>query len=131
MTTTKTLITLAAMAASLTALTIPAVSDARPLQRHTIERSHNDNRSDMRGSAELNGRINTIESRIDLGRRSGQLSFRESARLKDSLGDITALKRSYERSGRGLNFQETATLNNRLDNLSGRIHLQGHDGNRR
>ena len=131
MKTTKTLIALAAMAAGLTAFTIPAVSDARPMQRHPIERSHNDNRSDMRSTAELNNRINSVETRISLGRRSGQISPREAGRLNASLNSITSLKRSYERSGRGLNFQETATLNNRLDNLSGRIHLQGHDGNRR
>lgn len=131
MKTTKTLIALAALATSLTALTLPAVSDARPIQRHPVERSHNDNRSDMRGSADLNSRIATIESRIGEGRRSGQLSLRETSRLKASLNSITALKRSYERSGRGLNGQQTATLNNRLDNLSGQIRLQAHDGNRR
>ena len=131
MTTTKTLITLAAMAASLTALTIPAVSDARPMQRHPIERSHNDNRSDMRRTAELNNRINSVETRISLGRRSGQISVREAGRLNNSLYGITALKRSFERSGRGLNGSEVATLNSRLDTLSGQIRVQGHDGNRR
>lgn len=128
---TKTLITMAAMAASLTALTIPAVSDARPLQRQPIERGYHDNRSDMRSSAELNGRINSVETRISLGRRSGQLSLREAGRLNARLNSITALKRSYERSGRGLNGSEVATLNSRLDTLSGQIRVQGHDGNRR
>ena len=128
---TKTLIALAALATSLTALALPAVSDARPIQRHPIERSYNDHRSDLRGSAELNGRIANIENRLGEGRRSGQLSLREARRLKASLSDITALKRSFERSGRGLNVQETATLNKRLDNLSGQIRLQAHDGNRR
>ena len=131
MKTTKTLITLAVMAASLTALTIPAVSDARPMQRHPIERSHNDNRSDMRSTAELNNRINSVETRISLGRRSGQISLREAGRLNASLNSITSLKRSYERSGRGLNGSEVATLNSRLDTLSGQIRVQGHDGNRR
>ena len=128
---TKTLMTLTAMAASLIAFTIPAVSDARPMQRHPIERSHNDNRSDMRSSAELNNRINSVETRISLGRRSGQISLREAGRLNASLNSITSLKRSYERSGRGLNGSEVATLNSRLDTLSGQIRVQGHDGNRR
>lgn len=128
---TKTLITMAAMAASLTALTIPAVSDAHPMQRQSIERGYHDNRSDMRGTVELNGRINSVENRISLGRRSGQLSLREAGRLNDRLYNITALKRSFERSGRGLNRAEVATLNSRLDTLSGQIRVQGHDGNRR
>jgi len=128
---TKTLITMAAITASLTALTIPAVSDAHPMQRQSIERGYHDNRSDMRSSAELNGRINSVENRISLGRRSGQLSLREAGRLNDRLYNITALKRSFERSGRGLNRAEVATLNSRLDTLSGQIRVQGHDGNRR
>ena len=150
MKTTKTLIALAALAASLTALTLPAVSDARPIQRHPVERSYNDNRSDMRGhndwnrhgdndrsrrndrgTAQLSDRISNLQSRISMGRRSGELSMREASRLNGELDRISWQTRNAERSGRGLNGREYSDLSARLDNLSAQVFGNRHDHNRR
>jgi len=129
MTMKKMLLTLAAAAAVLGA---PTLASAQPAF-HTVavqggfRGAHFDNRA----SAELDGRISTIETRIGMGRRSGGLSLREASRLNGQLNAISALKRSYERSGRGLTRAEVATLNARLDTLSAHVRMQGHDGNRR
>lgn len=125
----KMFLTLVAAAAVIAA---PAISDAQPAFHPTAARggfhgAHFDNRA----SAELNGRIGNLETRIGIGRRTGSLSFREAARLSGKLNEVTALKRSFERSGRGLSGQEVAMLNAKLDALSGQVRVQAHDYNRR
>ncbi len=123
----KTLITMAAMAAALTTMTAPALAEAQPLKPVAI--AYHD-RFDAHASAELNSRISNLQTRIDMGKRTRQLSLREAARLSSQLSSIVSTKRSFERSGRGLDGREVATLNTRLDDLSARIHVQAHDGNR-
>ncbi len=138
----KTLITAAAVAATLVAMAAPAVSNAAPL----AVRAHvavvapvdfrdngrfNDHRGfDNRASVELDRRIAELSARINSGHRGDGLSFRESARLNDRLNAIKWSKRDAERSGRGLSGQETASLNARLDDLQASVYGQRHDGNR-
>jgi hypothetical protein len=122
----KTTITLAAIAATLMTLTAPAMVNAQPLTHMTV--AYN-NHFDAHASADLNARINNLQTRIDMGKRTRQLSFREASRLSSQLSSIISTKRSFERSGRGLDGREVATLNSKLDDLSARIHVQAHDGN--
>ena len=126
--TTKSITALIAMAslmAWLSAVSLPAVATARPLAHHA------QNRVENRVDSRIDARIANVQDRISLGKRTHQLSQREASRLSGKLNDIKSLKRGYERSGRGLNGQETATLNARLDTLSGQIRVQANDHNRR
>ena len=114
-----------ALMAGLTSLTAPTLATARPFGGHMPPRV------EMRMDNRISDRIANLQDRIRTGERTRQLSHREAVRLTGKLDDITSLKRGFERSGHGLNGQETATLNARLDMLSGQIRVQGHDGNRR
>lgn len=75
-------------------------------------------------------RIQNLQERIHDGRRSGDLSRREASRLESRLYAVISLKRSYERSGRGLNRDEAQTLNTKLDYLSTQVRSNRHDSNR-
>lgn len=146
MKTRNTLIALAVAASALTGMAAPAFADTRAV----ITVSSNDrggrwddNRNggrwdDHRGGGRQNdraefridNRIDNLRDRIQQGRRSGAISRREGERLESRLRDIVSLKRSYERSGRGLNRQEVATLESRLDGLSGQVRNERRDVNR-
>lgn len=115
------LLAAAALMTGLSALTAPVAATARPYHGHVEARV--DNRIDSR--------ISNLQDRIRMGENTRQLSRREATRLTTKLNAIKATKRSFERSGHGLNFQETTTLNARIDTLSGQIRIQNHDNNRR
>ncbi len=115
------LLAAAALMTGLSALTAPVMATAKPYNGHIEARV--DNRIDSR--------ISNLQDRIRMGENTRQLSHREATRLTTKLNGIKATKRSFERSGHGLNGQETATLNARLDTLSGQIRIQNHDNNRR
>lgn len=129
----KTLITLAAVAAALTTLSAPAIASARPAHVVLVSdhRTSGWNHRDDRASAQLSAKIARLDSRIDQGRRTGQISMREGRRLNNELNLISSQKRSYERSGRGLSLSEISTLDNRLDRLQGQIRYEKHDFNNR
>jgi len=102
-------------------------------------RGHNDwnrrgdndrNHRDDRGTAQLSDRISNLQSRIYMGRRSGELSMREASRLNGELDRISWQTRHAERSGRGLNGREYSELSARLDNLSDQVYSNRHDRNR-
>jgi hypothetical protein len=134
----KTLITLAAIAATLTTLSAPAIASAQPArvvviadQRGPDGAPHGNPHGDHRAGAQLNERIANLDARIDQGRRSGQLSKRESRRLNNELNLISSQKRSFERSGRGLSLNEVSQLDERLDRLQGQIRFEKHDRDNR
>ena len=139
-TVSKTLIALAAAAATLTAVAAPMAASARPAVAAVVKvdmRGHNDwnrghdrNHRDDRAVGQLNDRIQNLQSRIYMGRRSGQLSLREASRLNGQLDRISWQTRAAERSGRGLNGQEYSALSGRLDNLSAQVYGNRHDRNR-
>jgi hypothetical protein len=146
MKTRNTLIALAVAASALTGMAAPAFADTRAtvsVGYDNNDRGYRDNdrggrwddhrgggRWDDRAENRIDNRIENIRDRIQQGRRSGQISRRDGERLEYRLRDIVSLKRSYERSGRGLNRQEVATLEGRLDNLSGQIRSERRDYNR-
>jgi len=121
----KTLIALAASAAALTAAAVPMAADAAPAW-HRVDRNHRDDRSGM----QLQARIGNLDTRIEMGRRSGQLSGMEARRLSRELSRLSVQVRAAERSGRGLSPAEYASLNARLDRLSMQVQSNRHDGNR-
>lgn len=125
----KTLITLAAAAAALTTLSAPAIASARPAHVVAVvdHRGPSWNHRDDRASAQLSNRIARLDARIDQGRRTGQISYREGRRLNNELNLISSQKRSFERSGRGLSVNEISLLDNRLDRLQGQIRYEKHD----
>ena len=143
----KTLIALAATAAVMTAVAAPAIATAAPFQARVVVVAHNDrgDHRDNRGhdgrggwqgrdygaTSQLNAKIERLDDRIDQGRRSGQLSWREGTRLDNELRSIISQKRNYERSGRGLTRSEYAQLDNRLDRLTGQIRYERNDRDNR
>jgi hypothetical protein len=79
----------------------------------------------------IEGRIQDIKDRLSDGRRSGRISRSDGTRLTASLNSVVSLKRQYEWSGHGLSQPEINILNTKLDILSGKVRVQGHDNNRR
>jgi hypothetical protein len=133
------LIAAAALAATAVGLSAPTANaaDTRAYVQVDLGRGgyDRDDRGFGRGGYDRDGfsldrRIDDLQRRIDLGVRSRQLSGREADRLYDRLNSIERTKRSYERSGRGLDGREVAMLNDSLDRLSADIRYQGHDNNR-
>ena len=136
-TTTKTLITLAAMAASLTAIAAPmANAEIRPIYMRapttvqtTVQVDYQNrmdrraNHMDMHANAALDARIGNLQDRIDTGKRTHALTRSEAMRLTGKLNGISALKTSFARSGGGLNGSEIATLTTKLDNLSAMVRI--------
>lgn len=129
----KTLITLAAVAAALTTLSAPAIASAHPARVVVIadQRGPGWNHRDDRATVQLNGRIASLNARIDQSRRTGQISMREGRRLNNELNLISSQKRSYERSGRGLSLSEISALDKRLDRLQGQIRYEKTDRDNR
>ncbi|MDV6330583.1 hypothetical protein [Asticcacaulis sp. 201] len=119
----KTLIAIAAAAATLTAVSAPAIASAEPRAAIVVV----DNRNDFRASAQLNARIDRLDDRISQGRRNGAISVREGRRLDAELRSIVSQKRGFERTGRGLNRAEIAQIDNRLDRLQGMIRYERND----
>ncbi|MBW8881307.1 MAG: hypothetical protein JF615_07790 [Asticcacaulis sp.] len=147
MKTRNTLIALAVAASALTGVAATATQASTVAIAWHDNDSRGDGRWDNRGNDHRNGgwdnrgghedrrfaienRIHNLRERIQDGRRNGSLSRREAYRLENRLNDIASLKRSYEYSGYGINGQEAATLDARLDDLSGQLRWQRHDGNR-
>ena len=124
-TTTKTLLAMIVMSAGVTALSLPA--QAAPLRHPAAAVSH----YDTQASSRLDTRIQSLKSDLNQGKRSGRISKKEAIRLSGKINTVASLKRTYARSGRGLTQPEIATLNAKVDTLSGQIHTQAHDNNRR
>jgi hypothetical protein len=76
----------------------------------------------------INQRQAQLEQRIDVGVRNGQLTTREAATLRNEFQDLSRLESRYRRDG--LDAGERADLDRRFDQLSERIRLDRHDGQR-
>jgi hypothetical protein len=124
------LIAAAALAATAVGLSAPTANAADTRAYVQVDLGRGGYDRDYRDGFSLDRRIDDLQRRIDLGVRSRQLSGREADRLYDRLNSIERTKRSYERSGRGLDGREVAMLNDSLDRLSADIRYQGHDNNR-
>ena len=63
----------------------------------------------------VNARQAQLSQQIDFGQRSGRLTFSEARGLRNDLRQVDFLQARYSRGG--LNFQERADLNRRLDRV--------------
>ena len=77
----------------------------------------------------INARQASLDQRIDMGVRSGQLSRNEAQRLRTEYRGLVRLEQRY-RAG-GLNQWERRDLNRRFDALSAKIRYERHDRNGR
>jgi hypothetical protein len=78
---------------------------------------------------EINRQQAQISQRIEMGQRNGSISYREATRLRAELRNINYLEARYERGG--LNRNELADLDRRLDSLSRQVFVERHDRNDR
>lgn len=123
MTKFKTIAAAAVAIAGLTAIT-PAFAAGQydrydRYDRREDVRDYRDNRVDAR--------IDRLEDRLDMGRRSGRLTRSEFGRLSSELNGIERLSNQYERSGRGIDRQEMANLSYRLDRFEQKLHWERND----
>ena len=70
----------------------------------------------FRGVDNINARQAQIEQRIEFGQRSGRLTFAEARQLQSQMRNINFLEARYRQGG--LNFNERADLDRRLDRVS-------------
>ncbi len=139
----STLIALTAVASVAGALALPAIADAQVVVRTDVDAGWRDGGwrdrdggwdrrggYDRGGSYQIDARIDRLRDWIDRAEDSGRLSHREADRMEWRLRRIVEMKRNCERSGRGLDGREVAMLNDRLDDLSADVRVEGHDGNR-
>ncbi|WP_296595995.1 hypothetical protein [Phenylobacterium sp.] len=110
----KTLIAALAAVTTVTAVAAPAIASAQPYDRNP-----------HRGEYNLNQRQDELNRRIDWGVRSGALTRREAAELRDDARDIARIEARYRVNG--LNGWERADLDRRFDRLDTRIARQTHD----
>ena len=75
----------------------------------------------------INQRQQRQERRIYRGVRSGELTFRETARLHRQEARIAAQEARYRRSGNGLSPRERIDLQRDLNRASRHIYRQSHD----
>ncbi len=123
--TTKTMMTLVAFAAGLTAMS-PMMADARPMpQQHMpmkpVAVSFQHDRLDAGASARIDARIAGLRNDIRAGERTRKIDLRQGARLSAKLDTIAATKQGDARHG--LTVREAASLNASLDGLAGQVRM--------
>ena len=126
-TSAKALIAMIVMSAGLSTMALSA--QAAPQGHASAAAAHA--QYGVEAGRKIEARIQDIKDRLADGKHSGRISRAEGSRLTTSLNSIVSLKRQYERTGRGLSQPEINTLNTKLDILSGKVRIQGHDNNRR
>lgn len=80
------------------------------------------------GWTPINQRQAQLETRIDHGLRSGQLTRREASSLRVEFNELARLEARYRRDG--LSPRERADLDRRFDDLSHRIRYERRDDHR-
>jgi len=77
----------------------------------------------------INARQAQLSQQIDFGQRSGRLTFNEVRDLRSDLRQVNFLQARYSRGG--LNFQERADLNRRLDQVQFNLQREMNDRDHR
>lgn len=83
------------------------------------------------GQASVNGRERRQHERIQQGRRSGELTSREAARLAREQARIEREERRYRANDGRLGPRERADLDRDLNRANRHIYRQKHDGQRK
>lgn len=111
------------------ALAAAVVATAAPASAAPFGNGYNNQyeRTAFTNGRDINRQQAMISQRIEMGQRTGAISFREATRLKASLRDIDRLERQYSRGG--LNRWEVADLDRRLDVLSRQVRVERQDRN--
>jgi hypothetical protein len=78
----------------------------------------------------INQRQAQLDRRIDMGVRSGQITRREAANLRQEFRGISRLESRYRSTG-GLQAWERVDLDRRFDRLSIKIRWQANDRDQR
>ena len=81
------------------------------------------------GFENINARQAQIMQQINLGQRSGRLTFGEVRGLRDQMRSIDFLEARYRRGG--LNFGERADLDRRLDRVQAELRREMNDRDHR
>jgi len=111
------------------ALAAAAIATAAPASAAPYGYNNQYERTAFSSRGEVNRQQANIAQRIEMGQRTGAISFREATRLKASLRDIARLEMRYSRDG--LSRWEVADLDRRLDVLSRQVRFERHDRNDR
>lgn len=92
------------------------------------DRDFSDNRYDRRGGS-LQQRKMQLDRSIEQGQRSGQLTPREAARLREQFNAIARIEYRYRANG--LSAWEQQDLTRRVDQLALQVRAERRDDNRR
>lgn len=110
----------------LAALALGAVSPAMAQPRHP--QSHQQQRGGYNAN-QIRAQIAELQRRIDRNDFRGRISERETRALRNDVRNLQNTFRAYNRNG--LDRREVATLNNRIDNIRGRLRIESRDWNNR
>lgn len=111
------------------ALAAAVVATAAPASAAPFGANNQYERTAFVNGRDINREQASIAQRIEMGQRTGAISFREATRLRASLRDIAQLERRYSRDG--LSRWEVTDLDRRLDVLSRQVRFERHDRNDR
>ncbi len=75
----------------------------------------------------IDARQAMLSQRIAIGQRNGSITRREAMRLNSELREIDRLEWNFRRSGAGLNRNEIAQLDFRLDRLAAQVRVERND----
>jgi hypothetical protein len=111
------------------ALAAAVVATAAPASAAPYGSNNQYERTAFVNGRDINREQASIAQRIEMGQRTGAISFREATRLKASLREIDRLEWRYSRDG--LSRWEVTDLDRRLDVLSRQVRFERHDRNDR
>lgn len=121
----KTLIAALAAVTAVTAFAAPAAAQSYDRYGDRHDNGRYEQTRPNRGGYNLNERQEQLNRSIARGVRSGALTRREAAQLRDDAHDIARIEARYRQNG--LNGWERADLDRRFDRLETRIARQTHD----
>lgn len=78
---------------------------------------------------QIRAQINDLQRRIDRNDGRDRISEREARALRNDVRGLQATFRAYNRNG--LDRREMAVLNQRIDNIRTRLHIEKRDWNNR
>lgn len=120
----KKMLVPALVLASVSAAALPAAAQSYNNRGHN--QGYNQNYG---GWQSINVRQSSLDRRIDVGVRNGQLSRREATRLRSEFNGLLRLEANYRRGG--LTAWERADLDRRFDRLSAQIRDERRDRDNR
>ncbi len=120
--------------AALATIGSAGVASAQPYAAHNapeqVQPGRYDGRHHTPARAEaIRNQINELQRRIDRNDWRGRISDREARSLRNDVARLQRQFRSYNRNG--LSNQEMRILQNRIDNVRTRLHMERNDRDNR